>query len=88
MLVGLVSLFFIARTEAQVVLGAILFSAALLFALHASFGYRKLLGLGHLRLGHVEEGLFRTYLIVVVVSYGISLVIDSYDVWTHFSRRG
>jgi len=98
MLLGLGSLFFISRVEAQVILGTTLGSAVLLLLLYARFGYEKILGLGHIlwvpaliylvmNLGETEAGLFRYYLLAVIISYGISLILDAYDVWIYFSRR-
>lgn len=98
MLLGLGSLFFIARVEAQVILGTTLGSAALLLLLYARFGYEKILGFGHalwvpaiiylaMAVGETEAGLFRYYLLAVIISYCISLILDAYDVWIYFSRR-
>jgi membrane protease YdiL (CAAX protease family) len=98
MLIGFCSLFFISRTEAQVTLGTLLASAALLLALYARFGYEKILGLGHilwipaliylaLQVGEIEAGVFRSYIIIVLLSYGISLLLDVYDVWMYFRTK-
>lgn len=98
MLIGLASLFFIGRMEANLVLAVVLASLVLILSLYAKFGYQKILGLGHvlwvpaliylgLRIPALDPGLFRTWLIAVTVSYGVSLLLDAYDVWVYFKNR-
>lgn len=85
-------LFFLARLEAQVVLGTFMLGACLMTILTARFGFTRLLGLGHVlwfpmlawlwfRLRQIESGdAFSGWLMGVMILNGISLVMDVADV--------
>lgn len=85
-------LFFLHRFEAQVVLGTILASAALMTFLTARFGFSRILGLGHslwvpmlvflfTRLVEIPASdAFGIWIRTLFVLNGISLVIDTVDV--------
>ena len=97
-LLGLVStnlfapLFFIRHVEAQLVVGALLVSMALMTVLTGRFGFSRILGLGHIawiplvaflwtRLSDVPAGdAFGIWLRAVIALDAISLVIDAVDV--------
>ncbi len=85
-------LFFLGQLEAQVVLVVFVISAALVMMLFAAKGYTRILGAGHIlwlglvpwlwaRLDAVPpEGLFSTWIWIVIVVNGLSLIIDIVDV--------
>ena len=89
---GVTPLFFLQRLEAQVVLVTILASMALMTFLTASFGFSRILGLGHIlwvpmlaflstRLGDIPaDEAFGIWIRTLFVLNGISLVIDAADV--------
>ncbi len=86
------SLFFLGKLEAMVVLVGVIASMFIMTTLFARFGFVRLLGLGHipwlftvpwlwLQLGQtIESGPFYYWLLAVVVLDSISLVIDAVDV--------
>ena len=85
-------LFFLEHFEAQVTIGALLVSMALMTALTARFGFSRILGLGHVawvpllaflvvRVAEVPAATaFGLWLRTVIVLDAISLVIDTVDV--------
>ncbi len=85
-------LFFLEHVEAQVTIGALLVSMALMTALTARFGFSRILGLGHaawlpllaflvVRVAEVPATTaFGLWLRTVIVLDAISLVIDAVDV--------
>ena len=86
-----VPMFFLQRLEAQVVLGTILVSMALMTYLTGRFGFTRILGLGHIfwvpmlaflvaRLGDIPASdAFGIWIRAVIVLNGISLTIDAID---------
>ncbi len=91
------SLFFLHRLEAQVVLGTILASMALMTLLTARFGFTRILGLGHIlwvpmlaflftRLGDIPASdAFGIWIRTLFVLNGMSLVIDAADVFRYIA---
>lgn len=89
---AIVPLFFIGRIEAQLVLGAFIFSIALFGMLTARFGFTRIIGLGHAawipllvflftRLDTMPgDDFFGIWMRTLLVLNGISLVIDTVDV--------
>ncbi len=87
-----VPMFFLQRLEAQVVLGTILASLALMTFLTGRFGFTRILGLGHIlwvpmlaflvaRLGDIPDNdAFGIWIRAVIVLNSLSLVIDALDV--------
>ncbi len=87
-----VPMFFLQRLEAQVVLGTMLASMALMTYLTGRFGFTRILGLGHIlwipmlaflltRLGDIHAGdAFGLWIRALIVLNSISLVIDAVDV--------
>ena len=85
-------LFYLHRLEAQVVLGAILASMALMTILTAHFGFTRILGLGHIfwipmlaflltRLSGIPDSdAFGIWIRTLFVLNGVSLVLDASDV--------
>lgn len=85
-------LFFLNQLEGQVVLVVFLVSAGLMMLLFAAKGFTRILGAGHiLWLGLVpwlwarlelapSEGLLSTWILIVIVLNGLSLIIDIVDV--------
>jgi len=87
-----VPLFFITQLEAQITLGAILASMALMTFLTGRYGFTRILGLGHIfwvpllyflwtRLDQIPaDDFFGTWIRLLIVVNTISLVIDVTDV--------
>ena len=87
----IVPMFFLQRLEAQVVLGALLVSMALMTFLTSRFGFTRILGLGHIpwvpllaflvaRLADIpDDAAFGIWIRAIIVLNGISLVIDAID---------
>jgi hypothetical protein len=97
MIVNLVSVFFWDKVLAKIIFVTFMLSAILMMGLYSRFGFEKILGLGHIlwipllfyvlvRLPSVD-GLFKSYLIILSIAMGISLVFDTIDVWRYFSTR-
>ena len=78
--------FFLGAPEAIVVLVSAIVGLLIMTALFASFGYVRLLGIGHfpwlgLQLGQtIESGSFYYWLLAVIVLDTISLAIDAVNV--------
>ena len=97
MLVNMASLAFWQEAVTQLILLNFLASAMLMMGLYARYGFTKILGLGHFPwiplLVYVvtqisaAEASFKRYLLVLSVSMALSLVLDTIDVWTYFSKR-
>ncbi len=89
---GVVPLFYITTPEAQITLSAIALGAVIQMAMYARMGFVRLLGVGHipwlflvpwlwLRLDAAPtEGMFRSWVLAVIVLNGLSLLIDIADV--------
>ncbi len=87
----IVPMFFLQRLEAQVVLGALLVSMALMTFLTDRFGFTRIVGLGHIpwvpmlaflvaSLDDIPNGdAFGIWIRAVIVLNGISLAIDALD---------
>ena len=85
-------LFFLSRTEAQIIMGTFMLSVCLMSVLTARFGITRLLGLGHvlwlpllgwlwLRLGLIpSDDFFGLWVRGVMCLNGLSLVMDFADV--------
>ncbi len=88
-------LFFLRTVEAKVVFGTFLLSGTLMIGLFAALGFVRLLGLGHVlwipmiawllpRLDHATAtGAFSSWLFAVVALNGVSLILDSVDVYRY-----
>lgn len=97
MLINMASLAFWQEAIAQLILMNFLASAMLMMGLYARYGFTKILGLGHFPwiplLAYVvmqiptTEASFKRYLLVLSVSMGMSLVLDTIDVWNYFRSR-
>ncbi len=97
MIVNIASVGFWNEPLAKVIFVTFMLSAVLMMGLHARFGYEKILGMGHILwiplLVYVlmeistVEGTFKRYLVIFLISIGISLVIDIVDVWKYFTSR-
>ncbi|MCS6264979.1 MAG: hypothetical protein H8K11_14585 [Nitrospira sp.] len=97
MLVNMASLAFWQEAVTQLILLNFLASAMLMMGLYARYGFTKILGLGHFPwiplLAYVvtqipaAEASFKRYLLVLSVSMGMSLVLDTIDVWNYFRSR-
>jgi ABC-type branched-subunit amino acid transport system permease subunit len=97
MIVNLVSVVFWDETLAKLIFVTFMLSAILMMGLYLRFGFEKILGLGHIlwipllvyvlvRLPSID-GSFKSYLITLSITIGISLVFDTIDVWRYFSTR-
>jgi hypothetical protein len=97
MIVNLVSVVFWDKALAKLIFVTFMLSAILMMGLYSRFGFEKILGLGHIlwipllvyvlvRLPSFD-GSFRIYLITLSITIGISLVLDTIDVWRYFSTR-
>ncbi len=97
MVVNMVSLAFWSQPLAKVIFVTFLMSAMLMMGLYAKFGFERILGLGHVfwipllvyLLVHLRhaEGEFQTYLIVLSLCIGASLLFDAVDVWKFLSSN-
>jgi hypothetical protein len=97
MIVNLVSVVFWDEALAKLIFVTFMLSAILMMGLYSRFGFEKILGLGHIlwipllvyvlvRLPSID-GSFKSYLITLSITIGISLVFDAIDVWRYFSTR-
>ncbi len=89
---GMVPLFYIATPEAQIALAAMMLGAMIQMTMYARMGFVRLLGVGHtpwlflvpwlwLRLDAVPaDGMFRNWMLAVIILNSISLLIDIADV--------
>lgn len=93
MVVNLASIAFWSEPLARWILGVFLLSSMLMMALHGVFGFKKILGLGHvlwvallpvvlMRLADAA-GDFHSYLLVWSAVTAISLAFDARDVWQY-----
>jgi len=97
MIMNVASLAFWSEPLAKVIFVTFLMSAMLMMGLYAKFGFERILGLGHVfwipllvyLLVHLRqaEGGFATYLMVLSVFIGISLLLDIRDVWMFLSMK-
>ncbi len=97
MIVNLVSVVFWDEALAKLIFVTFMLSAILMMGLYSRFGFEKILGLGHILwiplLVYVLvrlpcfDGSFKSYLITLSITIGISLVFDTIDVWRYFSTR-
>ena len=95
MFVNVASVKFWSEPLAKLIFVTFMISAMLMMALYARFGFKKILGLGHILwiplLVYVliqlpdAEGFFKTYLILLSISIAISLAFDIVDVWKYFT---
>ena len=92
---GAIPLLFLGTAEARFVLGAMMVGAVTQSAIHARKGFVRLLGVGHflwlpmlpwlwLRLAQAPSGLFRNWILAVLVVDGMSVLIDVADVARYF----
>ncbi len=89
---GMVPLFYITTPEAQIALAAMMLGAMIQMTMYARMGFVRLLGVGHtpwlflvpwlwLRLDAVPaDGMFRNWMLAVIILNSISLLIDIADV--------
>lgn len=97
MVVNMASLAFWSEPLAKVIFVTFLMSAMLMMGLYAKFGFARILGLGHVfwipLLAYIlvqlrqAEGAFQTYLIVLSLCIGVSLLFDIRDVWKFLSLQ-
>lgn len=97
MIMNMMSLAFWSEPLAKVIFVTFLMSAMLMMGLYAKFGFERILGLGHVfwipllayivvQLRHAE-GEFQTYLIMLSLCIGASLLFDIVDVWKFLSSK-
>jgi len=92
------SAFFRNESLAKVIFFTFVVSASTIIGLYSRFGFKKIMGVGHiywfplvyllLRRINDSSGSYRAYLIVLTVSILISLVFDTVDAWKYFTGRG
>jgi hypothetical protein len=97
MIIHIASVGFWHEPIARLIFASFLVSAMLMMGLYARFGFKKILGLGHIPwipvlvylLAQIPtaEATFKSYLLVLSVSISISLVFDAIDVWEYFKKR-
>ena len=97
MIIHIASVGFWHEPVARLIFASFLVSAMLMIGLYARFGFKKILGLGHIPWIPVlvyllvqiptAEATFKSYLLVLSVSISISLVFDTIDVWEYFKKR-
>lgn len=91
------SAFFWDEPLAKVIFFTFAVSAFTIIALYSLFGFRKIMGVGHIywvplvhflvRQINDAGGRYRAYLIVLTVSIIISLIFDTIDAWKYFTGR-
>lgn len=97
MLINMAALIFWEEFLAKIIVVTFLLSSMLMMGLYSKFGFTKILGLGHILwlplivymfavLGETA-GLFYQYLVVLAITILISLVIDTFDVWSYFREK-
>ncbi len=97
MVVNMASVAFWREPLAQIIFVTFLMSAMLMMGLYAKFGFERILGLGHVfwipllayilvQLRNAEDE-FRTYLVVLSLCIGASLMLDIVDVWKYLSSK-
>lgn len=96
MVINLAAIYFWDELLAKVIVVVFILSSMLMMGLFSKYGFTKILGFGHVLwlplavyiavLLPGAEGLFLTYLIVLLATISISLVIDIYDVWSYFRQ--
>lgn len=82
---------------AKVIFVIFMLSAMLMMGLYSRFGFKKILGMGHILwiplLVYVlmeipnTRDTFKSYLIILSISIAISLAFDIVDVWKYFTSR-
>ena len=82
---------------AKLIFITFMISVMLMMGLYSKFGFKKILGLGHILwvpllvyiLAHIYavEGGFKSYLVALSISIVISLGFDVIDVWKYFTNR-
>jgi hypothetical protein len=89
---GVAPLLYITTPEAQITLAAMALGAVIQMAMYSRIGFVRLLGVGHapwlflvpwlwLRVDAVPtDGMFRNWMIAVIILNGVSLLIDIADV--------
>jgi len=97
MMINLVAIYFWNELIAKVIVIVFIISSMLMMGLYSTFGFTKILGLGHILWLPLAvyiavslpgaEGLFFNYLIILLLTISISLVIDIYDVWSYFRQK-
>lgn len=97
MMINVASIFFWEELLAKVIFIIFILSSMLMMGLYSNFGFTKILGLGHILWLPLAiyiavvlpgtEGLYFTYLMVLLATISISLVIDIYDVWSYFRYK-
>lgn len=88
---------FWSKPLAKVIFFTFIISASTIIGLYSRFGFRKIMGVGHIywvplvyflfRQINDSGGGYRAYLIVLAVSITVSLVLDAVDAWTYFTGR-
>lgn len=97
MIMNMASLAFWSEPLAKVIFVTFLLSVMLMMGLYAKFGFERILGLGHVFwipllayiLVHLRraEGEFQTYLTMLSLGIGASLLFDIVDVWKYVSMK-
>jgi len=97
MVINLAAIFFWEEYMARVIFVVFMVSSMLMMGLFSKFGFKKILGLGHILWLPLSifigielitaSGNYFNYLLLLLITISISLVIDIYDVWTYFRRK-
>lgn len=97
MVINMASLAFWSEPLAKLILVVFMLLAMLMMGLYAVFGFKRILGVGHIfripLLGYLIvqlqqiEGLFAGYLLVLSLAIGVSLLFDIRDVWIYLSSK-
>lgn len=93
MMINMASLLFWNNELSKIIFFTFLISSMFMMLLYSTFGFKKILGLGHILwipliiyIGfnlHLENGSFYFYLIVFIISISISLFFDILDVYKY-----
>lgn len=97
MIINVASILFWNEPLAKVIFVTFMLSAIFMMGLYSRFGFEKILGMGHvlwipllvyvLMEVQAANDAFKIYLIILSVTFVVSLVFDIVDVWKYFTCR-
>ena len=97
MIINVASILFWNEPLAKIIFVTFMLSAIFMMGLYSRFGFEKILGMGHvlwipllvyvLMEVQAANDAFKIYLIILSVTFVVSLVFDIVDVWKYFTCR-
>lgn len=95
MVINVASVEFWNEPLAKIIFVTFMLSAILMMGLYSRFGFEKILGLGHIlwipllvyMLMEIQAAndAFKSYLVILSITFVVSLVFDIIDVWKYFT---